>query len=429
MGEMCSKPATVDPVYHSSSEETAWRKSDLAPKGELSFAKVQVSTSPAADMAGPSSVGLQSDAAATVVQWRLMYAMSELAALDVSHVVCSDVFKLDGVQWRMYLVFSDKNADQISVALQLANARDLPPGVTLHKRFLVSINNDVSPTHSFLIGASHKFTSVRHTYTSPCVITRTELLREGFVRNDSLMVELQLHSEGPVHALFTGGSEGLALAPATSGSSNSGPHVQGVPMPICSTSGIAETVSMHPHIVVIHHFLTDEECQHLVNLATPFLKPSLVSGHRPSKNRTSWGMFMTAAHYCDSVVRVVEDKIATTSRALGFNLSIDKSDKLQVIRYYPGQEFKPHYDNDVGDVDQRACTMLLFLNDVEEGGETFFPKGIPLHSDKETGIAGKALMFWSRMPDGNEDSRSLHGGRAVVKGEKWLASKWLAQQR
>lgn len=94
--------------------------------------------------------------------------------------------------------------------------------------------------------------------------------------------------------------------------------------------------------------------------------------------------------------------------------------------------------------------MLLYLSDVEEGGETIFPKGKFVHGDpgtpnydhesasKKPGVSkcahgklhvkprrGDALLFWSTSLNGHEDEASLHGGCPVIKGSKWTATKWM----
>ncbi|MQL71430.1 hypothetical protein Taro_003751 [Colocasia esculenta] len=55
---------------------------------------------------------------------------------------------------------------------------------------------------------------------------------------------------------------------------------------------------------------------------------------------------------------------------------------------------------------QRIATMLMYLSDNVEGGETYFPMGL----------------------DGNSDPKSVHGGCEVLKGEKWSATKWMRQR-
>jgi prolyl 4-hydroxylase len=88
---------------------------------------------------------------------------------------------------------------------------------------------------------------------------------------------------------------------------------------------------------------------------------------------------------------------------------------------------------------QRIATVLVYLSDVEEGGETSFlfegvggTKRIKTVDYKacDTGIkykprVGDALLFWSMHPDGSKDKHSLHGGCPVVKGTKWTMTKWI----
>ena len=83
--------------------------------------------------------------------------------------------------------------------------------------------------------------------------------------------------------------------------------------------------------------------------------------------------------------------------------------------------------------------MLVYLSDVEEGGETsFLFEGVGGterlktvdYKKCDTGIkvtprAGDALLFWSVHPDMTRDLHSLHGGCPVARGTKWTATKWI----
>lgn len=74
----------------------------------------------------------------------------------------------------------------------------------------------------------------------------------------------------------------------------------------------------------------------------------------------------------------------------------------------------------------RLVTVFWYLNDCEEGGETFFPRALNEngteyhpwngdHKDCYRGlyvkpVKGNAVLFYSLLPDGRLDERSLHGG-------------------
>lgn len=59
-------------------------------------------------------------------------------------------------------------------------------------------------------------------------------------------------------------------------------------------------------------------------------------------------------------------------------LYIENGEDLQVLHYEPGQKYDPHFDYFVDKVNiarggHRIATVLMYLSDVEKGGETVFP--------------------------------------------------------
>lgn len=202
-----------------------------------------------------------------------------------------------------------------------------------------------------------------------------------------------------------------------------------------------ETVSWFPRAFVYHHFLTAEECEHLITLGKPTMVKSSVIDNETGKSvdsrvRTSSGTFLNRDH--DEVVRRIEDRIARFSK-----IPFDNGESLQILHYEPSQKYEPHFDYFHDPINaqnggQRLATMLMYLSDVEEGGETVFPNsqekphvGNPSYSTcGQQGVAvkpraGDALLFYSQTPNGTLDTLSLHSGCPVIRGNKWSATKWM----
>ena len=71
----------------------------------------------------------------------------------------------------------------------------------------------------------------------------------------------------------------------------------------------------------------------------------------------------------------------------------------------------------------RFSTLLLYLNEPEKGGETSFPRWVNGETFKELAVkpeVGKAVLFYSQLPDGNFDDLSHHAAKPVLVGEKYL---------
>ncbi len=191
-----------------------------------------------------------------------------------------------------------------------------------------------------------------------------------------------------------------------------------------------EVLNWNPRIILLHNFLNKKECAHLIAQATPRLERSETldgeSGEgKVVEERTSYGMFFEERG-CDFIIERIEEKISHLTM-----MPVACGESIQVLRYGPGEEFKPHYDyfdsNSIGgkaalaNGGQRIATLIMYLNSVEEGGETIFPE-IDL---KITPKKGNAILFYNCRPDGKEDPLTCHGGAPVIQGTKWIATKWI----
>ena len=72
----------------------------------------------------------------------------------------------------------------------------------------------------------------------------------------------------------------------------------------------------------------------------------------------------------------------------------------------------------------RTWTAMIYLNDVEEGGETKFTK-INFSSKPERG----KLLIWQNTNNGQNVDNSMHCGMPVIKGEKFVLTKWLREKQ
>lgn len=104
---------------------------------------------------------------------------------------------------------------------------------------------------------------------------------------------------------------------------------------------------------------------------------------------------------------------------------------LQVVRYEPGGMFNAHFDACTHEVKeycdkmnrnsgQRRTTLLIYLTDDFEGGETEFVNiGVKIKPK-----AGSGILFWGTNDDGKVIEGSKHKGNEVKSGEKWICTIW-----
>jgi prolyl 4-hydroxylase len=183
-------------------------------------------------------------------------------------------------------------------------------------------------------------------------------------------------------------------------------------------------LSRAPRVAACEGFMTRIECAYLRERVEPALEPSMVidptSGALiPHPVRTSdaatFGVFAE-----DLVVNALNRRIAAVS-----GTRLDQGEPLQLLRYRGGGEYKPHMDALPAEPNQRVLTVLLYLSDDYEGGETRFPHtGLTFR-----GRTGDALLFRNAQIDGRPDPLSLHAGLPVTRGTKYLASRWIRAGR
>ena len=215
-----------------------------------------------------------------------------------------------------------------------------------------------------------------------------------------------------------------------------------------SNNATIETLSLHPLVLSVEGFLTDQECDWIQEDATPSLKYSHVSlmdkdrGRAASDFRTSQSTFLASRK---PYLKAIDARTASLVR-----VPIKHQEHVQVLRYGKTEKYDAHHDyfdpihyrNDPSTLrtiahgkKNRMATVFWYLTDVPKGGETNFPRydkapqpvsmtrcsvGLKVKPQR-----GKVIIFYSMTPDGGLDPLSLHAACPVEEGIKWAANKWV----
>lgn len=205
------------------------------------------------------------------------------------------------------------------------------------------------------------------------------------------------------------------------------------PSPPIPEKGPAEMLKETPYVEVFPGFLTEDETDYLIGMSVRHLNPSQVvdpvSGkyiqdeYRSSSDMRFWPTLQ------DLVVYSILERIALTSGE-----PIQNQEMLGVLKYLPGQQYKPHGDYltpdfsgknpEVDRSGQRKKTFLVYLNDDFTGGETEF-----VNIDFKTkGAKGDGLMFINVTEANEPNTLTIHAGRPIIEGIKWLSTMWIREK-
>jgi prolyl 4-hydroxylase len=187
-----------------------------------------------------------------------------------------------------------------------------------------------------------------------------------------------------------------------------------------------------PLLAVLNNVMSADECAQLIALARPRLEPSTVVDPKTGRDivsgqRSSFGMFFRPQE--NAFIARLDRRIAEI-----MNLPVENGEGLQILYYPEGAGSSPHFDflvptNPAAQASivrsgQRVSTMVSYLNDVPEGGETAFPEAGWAVSPQR----GNAVYFEYCNSLDQVDLASLHASNPVLRGEKWVATKWMRQR-
>jgi prolyl 4-hydroxylase len=175
----------------------------------------------------------------------------------------------------------------------------------------------------------------------------------------------------------------------------------------------------------IKNFISDEECDYIIDIGMPRLRRSLTTGNDPkTKSRTSKFKFFWKP-YNNIILEELSKKIEEMT---GYPQS--HQEEFQLLKYDIGNYYLPHYDEcketdtvckeQQKDFGLRVMTVFIYLNNIESGGETKFPNlGKAIKP-----LKGKAIM-WKNIRYNAIDPCALHSGEPPKSGIKWGLTCWI----
>lgn len=203
-----------------------------------------------------------------------------------------------------------------------------------------------------------------------------------------------------------------------------------------------KTLQHSPHLILLEDFLSAEECAYLIKylernkaMQKSTLGDKIESPVRKSENQ--WIQFSATA-VTENIAKRIFDLVGIEyKRETAWKIA----EQFQALHYDVGGFYAAHNDwfsNDRSSRElqsgrNRFATLFMYLNDVEEGGETAFPLVQGTRSGacsdeksfKVKAKRGRAVLWYNMMPDGNLDTQALHTACPVLKGEKYAINTWI----
>jgi hypothetical protein len=265
-----------------------------------------------------------------------------------------------------------------------------------------------------------------------------------------------------------------------------GPHMLLTSVSLClltlGSTGDVRQISSRPAIFLLEELIAGADCDYVTqNLTTPskFIRSmtgKAENGGVVSEHRTSSAFWLTRRDMSEPTMRrisaTVEDALRQiVAHAAGKLYPVDTrfAEVFQITRYRAGEYYKGHNDNHN---EPRVATALIYLSDVESGGETVFPylnlvdstsrAAYNKHTDYRkiktctewdnvtcgSGVEhfpyskhklafcccretlrikprkGSAVVFFPALPNGERDTLAAHAACPVVSGTKYVIQQW-----
>lgn len=173
-------------------------------------------------------------------------------------------------------------------------------------------------------------------------------------------------------------------------------------------------------------FLTAQQCRALIAAIDAQATPSILF-HDGGRRGSAGDLRTSSTHYFRGGGLALE--LAKRIDAL-LGLQRAHAEPMQGQRYRAGEQYRHHSDHFRPERahwqrerlrgGQRTWTAMIYLNEVEAGGETDFPR-LGLSIRPEPGL----LVAWNNMDRrGRPNLALLHAGMPVKAGAKYVITQW-----
>lgn len=320
----------------------------------------------------------------------------------------------------------------------------LPRDVRMNERLLRGVQNDHAS--SLLAAAVHFGRKPRAEDQTLCLQLLERAAARGHIAAAVLLAERMAHGEGceaqpqAAHDLWVqldaAGVERMpdfTLPPP--GALHAPPRQ--LALEEAMQAPVARVLSTQPRVSVIDHLLSADECRLLIVSARPHLRASRTLD--PTSGQ-ALNVDLRTSHDAqfDPVLESLALRLVQWRMAAAAGLELVEAEQLIVLRYAPGQEYKPHRDylppasiaRDGPQAGNRRRTICVYLNPVAAGGATAFPfAGLQVEPLPGRAVVFDNMIYDDASPQGRPDPDSLHAGMPVEAGEKWLATLWIRERR
>lgn len=180
-------------------------------------------------------------------------------------------------------------------------------------------------------------------------------------------------------------------------------------------------IHQNPDIYYIEQFLSHNECQELIKMSEKNVSVSRVVDKSTGQgvvhpSRTS------ESCYHGYTIKWLVSRVQRLTR-----VPKENQEPTQVARYHTGQFYRSHQDaldKEDAETGQRIATVLIYLNNVNSGGGTFFNNLNLRVKPKE----GDAIVFFPAKMDGTVDTRLLHTAEDAS-DTKWVSQVWVRNKK